>query len=235
MTSEILKYCISKKNQELWKRLDSECDILVLSGDEPNFRLSYGDFGYTIYVDEDNLLDASFTHELLHIDIKERGILFSKYLTDSIGDDSDLNYLFSKDLEDHITNCLEHSKLVDEFVEMGYNRNLYLTNYNSKHLSKNHLINIKETYKKEGYYEREFVDAFIGHLFAGLFDVNPKHNYKSEYRILKSIDKVLFELIVAFKNDWDTYDFNNPEDDYEEIIDLFIDDLKGWVLNKTVV
>lgn len=233
--NEYLKYCLSDKNRALWNQLNQECDITIKPSDEPNFKVNTLNDVYTIYVLDVKDADASFTHELLHIEIKHRGIKFSKYFENKTRENVSLLLLFRLELLEHVTNCLEHSKLINEFVDLGYSRNLYLQNYNSKMVKKRDVEFLKSSFKtKEGHHTLS-IDAFIGHSIAMLFDVNPKNNYNNEFRFLKSIDSVLFKHILAFKNDWDTYDINDPNDDYEEIIDFFIDDLTSWASNKTLV
>ena len=47
------------------------------------------------------------------------------------------------------------------------------------------------------------------------------------------LEKSLYKILSDFWNDWTTFDIEDPNDSYDEILELFVDDLKEWSKNKT--
>lgn len=175
------------------------------------------------------------THELLHIELKRKKILISSELNGLIGKSTVLNYIFSKNLEDHIGNCLEHIKMIDPFTKMGYEPYQFISDFDKKKMTNAEIQNLKSAYKDRGIINRDAVDFFIGKFFAMKACLNPKFNYNKEYVFLSKLDFGLFKLLNEFWKDWLTFDISDPNDTYDEILEYFIQDLLSWTENKTII
>lgn len=234
-TEDLIKKSIDSRNQELWNLISETYNLNVDFSPEPNYLTNFKEDQITIYVDQFNCSPASMTHELLHIELKRRGILISYELISLIAKSEDLNYIFSKDLEDHISNCLEHVKMHDIFVNMGYSTQQFISDFDKKKMTNSELNSIKTFYKNKGFFDRSAIDSFIGNFFAMKACLNPKFNYKKYYDSLKKIDTRLYTLLYEFWEDWLTYDISDPEDSYNEILNFFIQDLLTWSEKKSII
>ena len=233
--SKYLKSILDERNTELWNILNSSQQIILESSFEPNFITNFKEDKITIYVDENSLNPADFTHELLHIKLKSNGRNVSKDLNEKIGENDRLFYLFSTALKDHIGNCLEHIKMLPIFIGLGFKNSEFLSDYNSKKMSSGQMQEIKIRYRESGIYDREAVDSFIGLFFAMKADNNRMNKYDILYKNLAKLDKKLYKLLIDFWEDWISFDYNDEKDNYDDIIQYFIEDLNVWIENKTVV
>lgn len=233
--SEYLKSLLDKRNTELWNTLNSSQNIFLKPSFEPNFLTNFKEDKIIIYVDENDLKPAGFTHELLHIKLKSNGLDISKDLNNKIAENDKLHYLFSTGLKDHIGNCLEHMKMLPIFIDLGFKDSQFLSDYNSKKMSSGQMKELKIRYRESGIYDKEAVDYFIAFFFAMKADNNQKNKYGDLYKNLVKLDKKLFRTLIDFWEDWLSFDYNDPNDNYDDITQYFIEDLNDWIENKTVI
>lgn len=233
--SEYLKSLIDERNLELWTTLNSSQNISLESSFEPNFTTNFKEDEITIYVDENRLKPADFTHELLHIKLKSNGLNVGNDLNKRIEENENIHNLFSKDLKDHIGNCLGHIKMLPEFIELGFKNSQFISDYNSKKMSSSQMREIKSRYRESGIYDREAVDTFIGLFFAMKADNNRMNRYGDFYISLAKLDNKLFKALSDFWEDWSSFDYNDPNDNFDDILQYFIQDLNSWFENKTVI
>ncbi|MGS0526441.1 hypothetical protein ACU8V7_15945 [Zobellia nedashkovskayae] len=233
--SEYLKSLLDERNTELWNTLNSSQNIVLESSFEPNYITNFKEGKITIYIDDKSLNPADFTHELLHIKLKSNGLNIGKYLSDKIAENENLYYLFSKDLIDHIGNCLEHVKMLPIFIDLGFKNNQFLSDYNTKKMSSGQLKEIKVRYREGGIYDREVIDSFIGSFISMKADNNRMNKYNDLYKSCAKLDKKLFKTLVDFWEDWISFNYNDPNDKYDDIVQYFVEDLNDWIENKTVI
>ena len=233
--SEYLNSLLDERNSELWNDLNTTHNITLEPSFEPNFITNFKDDNITIYVYEDNLSPADFTHELLHIRLKSNGLDIGRDLNKKIEENEKLYCLFSTALKDHISNCLEHIKMLPIFIDLGFKNSQFLSDYKSKKMSSGQMQEIALRYRESRIYDREAVDSFIGLFFAMKADNNRMNKYDIQYKKLSKLDKKLYKLLVDFWEDWLTFDYNDKDDNYDDIINYFIEDLNDWHDNKTVI
>lgn len=233
--NKYLNSLLDERNSELWNNLNNAHKITLEPSFEPNFITNFKDDKITIYVVEDDLSPADFTHELLHIKLKSNGLDIGRDLNKKIEENEKLFYLFSTDLKDHISNCLEHIKMLPIFIDLGFKNSQFLSDFKSKKMSMGQMQEIALRYRENGIYDREAADSFIGLFFAMKADNNRMNKYDILYKKLSKLDKKLYKSLVDFWEDWLSFDYNDKNDNYDDIIDYFIEDLNEWNENKTVI
>jgi len=120
---------IDNRNLELWNSLLTIQDIEIRREKRPDY-LAFSKSGKTIiYVPIDYLDTASFTHELLHIYLRTKEVFIGGRLTLSIKESEKLSKIFSDNLIDHFGNCLDHIKMLPEFLNLGYNERDFLSDF----------------------------------------------------------------------------------------------------------
>jgi len=226
---------INSQNKELWENIDKDFQITLTKSHEPNYLINFKNDKITIYVDEHDLRPSSFTHELLHIEMKRNEKNIGKHLDLLIQENDQLHYLFSLPLRDHIGNCLEHVKMLPKFLELGFSNSEFISDFVTKKMTNTEWSNIKSAYLNNKIFDKQAVDFLIGKFFGMKACNNKKHNYSKYYSGIAKLDRKLSKAINEFWNDWLTFNPSDQSDDYSEMIELFIADLNDWQNGKTII
>lgn len=232
--ANLIELNLDSRNISLWNELKLHYKISVAPSDEKNYLLNSKDGGFTVFVDIHDVNPASFTHELLHLKLKSIGMLATRYFKDRISSNDILDYIFSKNLEDHVTNCLEHQKTYPMFLELGYNKLDFLDDMREAKLTPRELKVIRSSFKNEGIIDKDILDLFIGKFFATKSCLSGR-SYHKELLALRKIEPYLYDLLKEFWLDWIDFSVDEPSEEYEKIIDIFIEDLNSWTNEKRII
>lgn len=232
---EYLDDLIDERNINLWNELNERFEFILLESPETNYMSKLDVDTATICIYKNDINPAHFTHELLHIYIKFKGFEIVSDFHKIIEDNPDIHYFFSTELKSHVTNCLEHHLMLHKYLEMGFENRYFICDFKEKKMNNNLLSALQERYKVNGLYDREAIDFFIGKFFAMKTCNNKSFNYSKYYKAFMRLDKKLFKLLTDFWSDWETFDLNEPDDNYDEILEYFIEDLNDWKTNKKII
>jgi len=226
---------IDNRNRCIWEEVNRNLNIEFDSSFEPNYGINTTKDLITIYIDEKNINSASFTHELLHAYLRNKDLNVARDLNLIIKnyDNEYLNIIFNKDLVDHIGNCLEHIIILPLFVNLGFKNHEFLTDHNQKKTSDQNIELIENNFSNNGLFSYEGIEHYIANYIAIKSCNNKFHNYEKYHKRLINLEKLLYRLLSNFWDDWKTYDINDPYDNYNEILDLFINDMQEWVKTKS--
>ena len=61
----------------------------------------------------------SFTHELLHIYLRSKGVFIGARLKRKLQSSKTLSIIYSEPLLEHLGNCLDHIKMLPIYLELG--------------------------------------------------------------------------------------------------------------------
>lgn len=226
---------LESRNILLWQKLSASFKIKVNRGIAPNFSMYITKDTVTITTSNMEFNSSSFTHELLHLDLRFKKVLMGSSLRMFIVKNALLSHLFSEKLIDHIGNCLDHTKMLPEFIKMGYNADEFLHDFNEIKLEPELTKLISDLFKNENdYYNSIAVDSYIGKYFACKACPNAKFVYEDRLNELKLIDSELFDALDEFWNEWLEFDINNDSvtNDYHMILFRFLDALESWAGQK---
>ena len=218
---------IDKRNVALWKELNrSDFSIVIEESNEPNYGCYCQNKDATIYVLTSKPDPASFAHELLHVKFRINGMLAGCRLKRMIQEHPILKDVITKETIDVITNCMEHVKMLPQFLAMGYSNAEFLSDYYD---SKLHVWEYCDLCGKYMMDRRHGEDRFIGKYCAMRADNNPDHKYNMYFGLMKLLDKSLYEIVERFWNDWLQYDTEKQREvlefDYGPIISNFVNEL----------
>lgn len=234
--NKYLKSLTDKVNIALWNEMDSSYSITLKESPEPNHIVNFRNDGEIIlYINEDNLTTASFTHELLHIYLRHQGVNIVAELNDKIAKSEKLNYIFSHDLRDHIGNCLEHIKMLFIFIKYGYKNSDFIDDFYEPKMTDITLYNFSSVFKESGIYDRDAIDCYIGKFFGMKACNNKAFNYTKYYKALKELDLGLYNVLLRFSNSWVDYDVEKYDREYLIYLQNFIDELEDWTKNKMII
>lgn len=232
---------IENRNLELWNSLRLIHEIEIRKEKRPDYH-AFSKSGKTIIsVPFDCLDTASFTHELLHVYLRTKQVFIGGQLKLSIKKNKKLSKIFSGYLIAHIGNCLDHIKMLPEFLKLGYNESDFLSDYSVNKLTAEEISRIKKHFTTcllfKKVYNASAIDFFIGKYFAANSCSNKSYDYNSQLSELKKIDPDLFQILETIMTDWKNFDYNDTDPitgSYHSILLDFIDNMEKWSDGKTI-
>jgi hypothetical protein len=232
---------IDNRNLELWNSLRNIHEIEIIREQRSDYLIFSKNTKTIIYVPFDNLNTASFTHELLHIYLRTKEIFIGRGLRISIKESNKLSKIISDSLIDHIANCLEHVKILPEFIKLGYKECDFISDYSINKLTNKEVEDLSRYFKTNfliiKIYKASAIRVFIGKYIAVCCCPNKNFNYEEMLVHLKYIDPNLFQILETFLIAWNKFDYKdkNPKaDGYNSFINEFIENLKIWIDGKII-
>ena len=226
---------IDIRNSALWESLNSTHLITL----QPSANHEYGCYteGNTaiVYVDFGNICKDSFTHELLHILLKQKQFYLSASLQLTMNGSKILKRILSPELYEHIGNCLEHVKMFDIYVDLGFEPQKFLYDFDDYKCKEDELSQIRKYYKPHNRLNVNSVDFYIGKLVAMLCDPNENHDYSKPLRIFKSLDNNLYKAVEELIDDTKRYNLDTEDVlvSYRDISNAFYSKVVQWIkVNK---
>lgn len=187
----------------------------------------------TFYIPEGDYCVDTFSHELLHGYMDYCGVNITGNLKNNISGSNLLSKIFDTDLIEHMTNSIAHTLMLPIFLDRGFERKKFLSDYEDFKAEPGLVNQIGKLYKKGNQYHVQAISAFIGKYFAFRCDPNPAFDYQNELVQLKKIDAQLFRLLDDYFSKWAYYDFTDDEFSlYREINASLYDNLKPWMSGK---
>ena len=223
---------LDSKNKGLYEFVSQSLDLSLKETDEPYYGIYTKGSVAELHIPHGEASPSSFAHELLHAEIKIKGVHFSTKL--SVSERSLLVPIFSEDLSDHITNVLEHRKMYPKFISMGYKEDEFLAD---AHVP---ILNLQKSYSlvanlKDGagrYYPKG-IDWFIGKYLAVICSCFSFFNYEKELQYLKTSEPALTSILDALVARWDAYDIEKEGDPLADSCSLissdFLNEIEEWI------
>jgi hypothetical protein len=234
---------LDSNNQELWQTMSQGFNIVIDYSPEGCYGNYHQSNDCTIYVPIGKEPDpASFSHELLHLYLSHYKIYIGGAIECLFRERYPHNIIFDKGLYDHITNCLEHIKMLPLYLKLGYPIEKFLLDYYEEKLTFEDLKRLRKGYKSGIFsykFNRRAVNFYIGQFFAAKADINPTNYYDKLLSDMNQLDTTLYSALDTFWNGWVNYDVEKKrevwEDDYHVLVDKLADDLSDWSKNKIFV
>ncbi len=231
-----MKEFIDERNVELWNQLNEDYNIEV----EPSFNNEYSCFTQNdkavIYVDFQNISKDSFTHELLHIYLKHKEFYLGSSLKLTLQQSNILRKYLSENLLEHIGNCLDHLKMFKIYNDLGFDKNLFLLDFEENKCNTLELANLKANFKIKRNVNPLAIDFYIGKLIAMLCDPNEKHNYNIQLSEFKKLDVELFKIVEKLVNETKEFDIESNDllNSYRDISTAFYSRLVKWIHKNNI-
>jgi hypothetical protein len=233
---------IDERNQDLWERINVTHTVEIqIDQATDHYRVYTKGNKSIIYVPGNDLSPSSFTHELLHIYLRTKGIFIGGGLVGFVRENLVLQKIFSEPLLEHIGNCLDHIKVFPLYLEMGYEREKFIFDYFEPKLTRIETDNIKNNFffhpPTGAFYIGYIIDLYIGKFFAAKTCKNPSFDYSGYLGELFLLDSALFQILGSFTTAWDGYDINNhdPLNSYHLILFDFVDKMEEWCKGKKII
>lgn len=238
ITTPDISMLIDKRSEVIWKEVNNHFNISLEFHGEPNYRCYSIGKTAILYVTRDSYNKDYFAHEILHIYLETKGINIGSYLILRFKENSLLLDIFSIPLLEHISNILDHIKMFQLYMNMGFDRKKFILDYHEPKCTE-HEINLITLFINSnlGLWKIS-ADAFLGKFFAIKGCPNNAINYTSFLNELNQIDTVLFKILDDFWNTWLAFDiekYNIRDYNYWDLCDNFYTALNAWAINKTAL
>ena len=227
---------IDERNLELWNSLNSKFNIRIEQSKNREYSCFTQNNDATIYIDENNICKDSFTHELLHIHLKEKEFYLGSSLKLKIAQSRILSRILSEKLIEHIGNCLDHLKMFEIYESLGFRREKFLVDFYDYKCTEFELIELSRNYKIGNKINTNAVDFYIGKLVAILCDPNNENDYQKPLTIFKKLDSKLYSIVEKLIQDTKSYNLNNEDIfvSYRDISNDFFSNLISWIENNKI-
>ena len=222
-----LNFLVNSRNQFLWDEIKNYYNIKFEKSINNEYAVFQQSKNVTFYIDENNLCPDSFTHEMLHVYLSLNEIHINGALKLRLLGDDFFSSILSPNLVEHIGNCLEHIKMLPLYLEMGFEREKFILDYYIFKCEDNELENFELYYSNNSIINKNA----IGRIVAILADPNISFDYSSQLKRLQKVDTKLFLVITNFFKNWKDLKIRDRallDDDYTDIMNLFINELNEW-------
>jgi hypothetical protein len=234
---------IDDANKRLWETMNQSFNISIDYSSEDCYGNYMQNGDCTIYVPRMGEPDAaSFTHELLHLYLPYHKTFIGGAIEGMMKETYPLNIIFDKGLYDHISNSLEHIKMLPIYLKMGYPIEKFILDYYDDKLTDDEVDRLCQSYKKGVLcirYNRMAINFLIGKFFAVKADINTDNHYDRQLAAMDKLDHELFSTLNDFWNGWIDYDIELKreawENDYHGLVDNLVNDLTNWSKHKKFV
>ncbi|TDE41411.1 hypothetical protein E0I26_16410 [Flavobacterium rhamnosiphilum] len=236
-----IEHLVDNRNIYLWQQMNKKFNIFILESFEPNYSINikkkklFRKTKVFISVLSSDLCPASFTHELLHLYLTSMKILIGDDLIELIFKNENLYRIFSRDLRNHVSNCLEHIKMLPLYSELGYENEKFISDYSTEKMTPKEMNNLEFGFSNIFLLDRGAVDFYIGKFFAMKACNNTTIDYENYYTKMKNLDFKLFNILDEFWLSWINYDITKTKNNYNSLLYKFTTDLNFWINSKAIL
>ncbi|MCK0134918.1 hypothetical protein [Arenibacter sp. S6351L] len=227
---------IDNRNEKLWSDLNNTHSISIELNDYPNYASDSENSNSRIIVPKYDIDINAFTHELLHILIRQKELYLGSSFRHLIIGSELLSQLLSDQLLEHFSNCMDHIKMLPIFLELGFDKKKFIKDYDVNKCTKSEIQQLRQNFKIRGKYYGEAVDFYIAKYIAIKADPKQHINYTKSLNELKNLDSNLFSILEKAVEDWKTMPFEKEniwDDDYNSISFELYQSLSNWTEGKT--
>lgn len=232
MSKPDLEKLIDDRILPIWNEVNKHYDTSVQYHNEPYYLCYSKENKVVIYIAFNNSSKDSFAHEVLHAYLNLKKINIGSDLSILIRDDVIMSSVFSNELLEHISNTIDHIKMLPIYLDLGFNRENFIQDYNTQKCTDQEIILIKAFIDLYDPIWHFGADLYLGKYFAMHSCPNNRIDYSAFISELKNIDNSLFNILDTFWTAWISYDIEKHNIDnynYRNIANNFYDSLKEWV------
>jgi hypothetical protein len=226
---------INSRNGALWTTLNNRNAITLEHSPDNTYGCFTKNGTATIYIPDGGECRDSFTHELLHVYFHYEGMNIGKCLKMSFLCEETLTSIYSDELLDHISNCLEHQKMLPIYLNMGFNREKFLSDYSIPICDVTFVKSLGQLLAPEISYWPTIANVYIGKFFAVKASPNDSIDYSECLTAFQEAEPRLFTILNTFWTAWDSFSLDDMEtvsERYRSLCSAFIVDLKDWVVER---
>ena len=120
MTVPDINKLIDHRTQSIWDEINCYYDISLEFHIETNYLAYSNNKTVIFYIAENNYNKNYFAHEILHVYLAVKEINIGGYLTARFRENAVLSDTFNKPMIEHIGNTLDHIKMLQKYLDLGF-------------------------------------------------------------------------------------------------------------------
>jgi len=225
---------LDDRNRNLWDDLNKSYPIQLKYSNDQTYAFSKIADNVTIFVSKENICAASFTHELLHLWLTYRNVFVSEIVNHEFSTDRQFRSLIDADLRNHVTNCIDHGKMLNEFVYLGFEQQKFIYEYDKSKYSEFEMrmcINWINSHDQQSRWYA--VKCYIKLYFAMKACPNKLFDYTNPLKLLSQHDFALFRVLDGFWQAWQRYKIETSSYQLSNKLAISLtDDLKTYLKMK---
>lgn len=221
---------LNSQNYHLWEDLSKKFAISLLSSTSSYYEVSiskkklFQKQRAIIFVNDNIKSHSSFTHELLHLKLHNDGIDIYGIFTKAILKKSRLQFLFNSSFRSQICNMLDHTLIINEYLEMGFNEWDFLGDNNLPLIDDFRIMEMHSQFKNQnsirwGYLN--LIGTYVSIKCKNLEDTE----YASYVKMMLSINSELIDIIDEFFIMWSNCIITRNKIQIKKTISIFVDKL----------
>lgn len=234
----MIKDLVDDRNSTLLKELEKNYTIKIeLMTGTMKYECHSINNSSIIYVPESNMSPDSFTHELLHIYLRSKGLFIGARLKRKLLSSISLSIIYTEPLLEHVGNCLDHIKMLPIYLALGFDRSKFIHDYEKNKCTEQEVEQIKKHWKEGQNYNAQVIEFFLEKYFAAKACPNTNFDYSKILDELSLLDEELFSINEKLITRWSKMKVESRgtlEDDYITIAEDYIDDMKGWAKSRII-
>jgi hypothetical protein len=228
---------VDSRNLTLWEDLNSRFSINIIETTN-KFDSCYSiNRDVQISINPITSSAASFTHELLHVWLRDLDVFVGASFTSTLKSNKKLRKIFSDKLIDQMGDWFDHVKIFPKYLELGFEQELFLSDNNLNKFTEEEAKAIKKRYSFLGIINAKAVDLYIGKFFSAKADISSGHEYLNQFHILKDLDRNLYYALEQVWNKWlevDIFSTDIFKPSYHDVTFLLSDVLEKWIDSKRI-
>ncbi len=235
----LLEGLVDERNRELWEDLNSAYNIELIYTKREDYMIHSQGMNATIFIKEDDICGASFTHELLHLWIRKHNCFIGIHLDKSLRYDSDIGHFFHDYFLQFLGNAVDHMKMLPVFLAMGYPTKKFIRDYALDKLPEHEFLIIQRGLPRKTwfstYYTKYCFLNFIGKYFALMSCPNDSFDYPTRLAQLESLNPQLYEILERFSKGWVELELGSTDPmriSDHELVYQFVMELRNWIAGK---
>lgn len=221
---------VTNRNIELWEKLSGKFTIEIKPNTVKEYMIFVKNSHAIIYYNPVNICEASFTHELLHLNLDYHDFYLCSAIQRNMASDPLFFTMFNTSMTEPLCNFIEHKMMFNDYKKLGYTEGLFIMDYYEKKVDLKEIDSLVKNYKINTKINVRAAHFFVGKLGSLFGDVNTQHNYNEIYSIFKNLDSDLYDSVAnlfveSLKHDYEKADYLY---NYRDIADNFHKRLISW-------
>ena len=189
-------------------------------------------YASTIFVPASNISSSAFTHELLHLYLRSKGVFIGARLTRKLSSSANLSSIYTPLLLDHISNSLDHMKMLPIFLSLGYDDHEFIIDYYEDKCPMSEIKLLEKEWTIPPL--KNHLEFYLEKYFAIQACPNPKLEYLEQLKTLEQLEPNLFKINQELIQNWQRMSLqedSEPEKKYIDIGEEYIVKIKKWHQN----
>jgi len=222
---------VDHRNRDLWNLIDANFDVKIKYTRKPWASVYCKGSSVIFRLPKKDLSPDSFTHELLHVYLKHKEVNIGAAIQNMVIGNQNLKRLFNPDLFSHIGNCLDHVKILPIYLQLGFDRANFISDYNDNGFTLTRFQSMELFFKANSLSSSAFPE-YVGAIIGMFAEPNVSFDHSALKLRYRNLDEALYMCVETLFKSWDQVNINSTdvmETSYHEVANEFIFNIEDWI------